>query len=395
MQLSDFSDKRVLVTGGTGFIGGRLVEKLILECQANVRILVRNFARASRIARFPVEMIHGDVTNSDDVQRAVKQCDIVFHCAWEVQDSEAMERRVNVNATRTVFEASLQAGVKRVVHLSTVLAYGTLPDGDFDETTPRRPENAYAVANFETEKMAMSYWKRHGLPVTVLQPTVVYGPFGRAWTIGVLNQLKSGKVILVNGGDGLCNAVYIDDMVHAMLLAAVEEKAVGEIFVIAGEQPVTWREFYDRYERMLGFSSTVNMSAAEAEAYFAKKRRKGSIIKEALGIVRAEGGVRQRLLETVEVDTLVKTARLLLPGQIKRSLRRRIINSNGAYQPKGESGEKPILVLHPSIVRVNAAKSTACIDKAKRLLGYQPAFDFESGMRLTEQWARWANFLEN
>ena len=132
MEKFDFSGKRVLVTGGTGFIGGRLVEKLVLECNAKVRVLVRNFASASRIARFPIEMVHGNVTESDDVQAAVDGCDIVFHCAWEVQDSLSMERRVNVEGTRNVLQAALQAGVQRVVHLSTVLVYGATPDGDFD-----------------------------------------------------------------------------------------------------------------------------------------------------------------------------------------------------------------------------------------------------------------------
>ena len=165
MESFNFSGKRVLVTGGTGFIGGRLVERLVLECNADVRVLVRNFASASRIARFPVEMVHGNVTESGDVEAAVKGCDIVFHCAWEVQDSESMERRVNVEGTRNVLEAAFQAGVTRVVHLSTVLVYGAMPDGDFDETTSCNPGNAYAKSNLETEKLAVSYTEKHGLPV--------------------------------------------------------------------------------------------------------------------------------------------------------------------------------------------------------------------------------------
>lgn len=392
----DFSGQRVLVTGGTGFIGGRLVERLVLECNANVRVLVRNFSRASRIARFPVEMVLGDMTEPSDLKKAVSECDIVFHCAWEVQDSESMERRVNLQGTKNLLEAALDAGTKRVIHLSTVLVYGAMPDGDFDETTPYRdPGNAYGRCNLDAEEMAISYTEKHRLPVSVLQPTIVYGPYGRAWTIGVLKQLKAGRVILVNGGDGLCNAVYIDDMVSAILLAAVKDNAVGEVFLISGENPVTWREFYGAYERMLGFSSTASMSAKEAEAYFAKIRRKGSLFKEAASIIREEQTVRQRVLATREVSTLVNVARQLLPEQLKRTLRRRMSNSNGLHHAKiAPEAEKPILALHPSIVRVNAARATARVDKAKRLLGYQPAFSFESGMALTEQWARWANFLE-
>ena len=395
MEKFDFLGKRVLVTGGTGFIGGRLVERLVLECNANVRILVRNFASASRIARFPIEMVRGNVMESCDVEAAMNGCDIVFHCAWEVQDSESMERRVNVAGTRNVLEAALQAGVKRVVHLSTVLVYGAPPDGDFDETTSRNPDNAYAKSNLEAEKLAVSYTEKHGLPVSVLQPTIVYGPYGRAWTVGVLNQLKRGNVILVNGGDGLCNVVYIDDMVSAIILAAVKNEAIGEVFLIAGERPVTWKEFYGRYEQILGFSSTVSMTAAAAEAYYTRKFRKGRLLKEAFSILREEGSVRQRVLETREVNALMKVARKVLPKQVKETLRSRI-SDNGIHQTEVVAGdEKPILPLHPSIIKVNAVKSRACIDKAKRLLGYQPAFDFESGMRLTEKWAKWANYLDN
>ena len=111
--------------------------------------------------------------------------------------------------------------------------------------------------------------------------------------------------------------------------------------------------------------------------------------------MRDEGSVRQRVLETREVSALLKIARQLLPKQIKQTLRNRI-SSNGRHLPQGMTGDKkPILPLHPSIIKVNAAKSKACIDKAKRLLGYRPVFDFESGMRLTGQWARWANYLGN
>ena len=111
--------------------------------------------------------------------------------------------------------------------------------------------------------------------------------------------------------------------------------------------------------------------------------------------MREEGSVRQRVLETREVSALMKIARQLLPKQIKQTLRSRF-SSNGIHQAQGVTGvEKPILPLHPSIIKVNAAKSGACIDKAKRLLGYRPVFDFESGMRLTKQWARWANYLDN
>ncbi len=115
----DLSGKRVLVTGGTGFIGGRLVERLILEHKADVRVLVRNFARVPRIARFSVEMLYGDVTNPSDVERAVDGCEVIFHCAaLGSKGSKEIRRLVNVGGTRNVLEAARHAGANRVVYLS-------------------------------------------------------------------------------------------------------------------------------------------------------------------------------------------------------------------------------------------------------------------------------------
>ena len=104
------------------------------------------------------------------------------------------------------------------------------------------------------------------MPVAVVQPTVVYGPFSLPWTIGPLGALKSSRVVLANGGDGMCNAVYVDDVVAALLLAASRPEAVGQVFLISAESPITWKDFYAAYEDMLGFRSTVGLTAEEFRA---------------------------------------------------------------------------------------------------------------------------------
>ena len=90
------------------------------------------------------------------------------------------------------------------------------------------------------------------VPATVLQPTAVYGPYGGVWTERVLTALRTGRVILVDGGRGLANHVYVDDLVSAMLLAAVEPAAVGEAFLVSSAEPATWQELYGAFERMIG-----------------------------------------------------------------------------------------------------------------------------------------------
>ena len=239
------SGKRILVTGGTGFIGSRLIERLVLEENAEARVLVHHPAHAARVARLPVAIVQGDVLDAADLERAAEGCEMIFHCAYGTSPDETLQRRVNVEGTRNVFDAALGAKVKRVVHFSTLMVYGVTADGDLDETAPRRYfGNAYSDSKLDAEKLAFDYIRRHHLAVVILQPTAVYGPFALQWTQNVLEKMKTGRMILVDGGEGLRNAVYIDDLVSAALLAAVKEQAVGEAFLISGEAPVTWIEFY-------------------------------------------------------------------------------------------------------------------------------------------------------
>ena len=106
----DLSGKRALVTGGTGFIGGRLVERLLRE-GADVRVLVRNFMKAPRLARHSVEMVAGDASVQADVERAVAGCDVVFHCAYGNSGSEEDQRRGNPR--QHAIRARRRAGQRR------------------------------------------------------------------------------------------------------------------------------------------------------------------------------------------------------------------------------------------------------------------------------------------
>jgi len=383
--------KRVLITGATGFIGGRLAERLVLEHGAEVRALVRNLAAAARLARFPVTVLHGDVTSVPDLATAIQGCDAVFHCAYGTKGSQKLRAWVNREGTRRVIEASRVARVRRVVHLSTLMVYGQTADGDLDETAPcRRFGNAYSDSKLDAEKIALS----SGVPVAVLQPTAVYGPYGGVWTEAVLAALKKGRQILVNGGGGLGNAVYVDDLVSAMILAAVKDEAVGEAFLISGEEPVTWRYLYGRFAGMLGDTPrTVDMTEEEALAYWRHwKREQPRTAGEALRIFKQDQKIRDRILAAREMIWLRDFASAVLPESVQKQIKERMSGGGGRPAPPA-SRELPILPLDPKMIAFFRAKTRVRIDKAKRLLGYRPAFDFETGMDLTERWAGWANLL--
>ena len=370
MGAPELTGGRVLVTGASGFIGGRIVERLASE-QASVRALLRDFAGGVRIARHPVELARADVTDLGAVCEAATGCDVIIHCAYGTHGDAAERRAVTVEGTRNVLEAAVRTGARRVVHLSTVMVYGVPSAPVLRETLPRRASgDAYGDAKLEAEELAFRYHRERGLPVSIIQPTAVYGPFGLAWTERVLKQLRSGLVPLIDGGAGVCNAVYIDDVAEAVLLAAERNQAVGEAFLISGE-PITYRDFYERFARMLGGQRTVPMSADEVIDRWREKRRRKELVSRR--ILHGLGGTRpgEALIQLAERAELWLAARL----------------------PDRARASDPVHLPDPVSVMLQAQFATASTEKARQLLGWEPSFDFETGAHLTEQWARWANLV--
>jgi len=387
--------KTILVTGATGFIGGRLVEKICHQSDAKVRVLARDLSRLPRVGRFPVEIATGDVLNIAALDQAIEGCDIVFHCAYGNQGSRELRWKVNVEGTRNVARAAMRAHAERFVHVSTWAVYGHPPDGDLDESAPRRNSNYdYADSKLRAERIVFKYATKFGLPAVVIQPTVVYGPHAPAWTVHTLERLRSGRVILVNGGEGLCNAVYVDDVIEALLLAASQDKAVGEAFLISAEEPITWGRFFHEFEAMLGSSRTVSMTASEAIAFTREFDRKQYLAHQLVELLREEPQLLSRILRSREVAALATLARPTMRRTAMRMAKTLAGEGRDALTSVSSTNEEPIHPLDIWSIRRFESKVRVRIDKAKRLLGYKPAFTFDVGIQRTRQWARWANLVD-
>jgi nucleoside-diphosphate-sugar epimerase len=139
------------------------------------------------------------------------------------------------------------------------------------------------------------------------------------------------------------------------------------------------------------------MSAAEAITYYNQQSQGRGLMQEAIAVMRDDYDIRERILTTPEIRFVRKLARLLLPGFVWEAAKRRFIGNgvtpNGRAVPVSEADSRPMPAVPPHMVRLFAAKGTVRIDKAKKLLGYAPDFDLQTGMKRTEQWARWANLL--
>jgi len=369
-------DKVVLVTGATGSIGGRLVEKLVIEHQAEVRVLVHNLSNLSRVSRLPVSICQGDVTDFDAVDRAVQGCDVVFHCAYAFGTSPAEQERVAVDGSRNIARAVLRHKVRSLVYVSTISVYEPMEDGDLDEMAPKQPSGwTYPDTKKKAEKVMLEFHNRNGLPVVVVQPTIVYGPLVKGWTQGPLNQLKSGTVILPDEGSGLCNAVYIDDVADSLILAATNPNAIGETFLISGSEPVTWREFYRAYEAMLGITATKYMSAQEIQARYNKLSDR----------------LRRAVAGTLKWLVAQSPAPVLSAGKQLRDRSPFVARILQNYGVSGNASGPREFVPDPQRLALFRSKARVSIDRARKVLGYEPRFDLERGMERTKIYVQWAN----
>ena len=239
--------KRALVTGGAGFIGGHLVDRLV-DDGWKVRV-VDDFStgRDENLAssRDRIELIRGDIRDGELIGRAVEGVEVVFHQAAIPSVSLSLERplltdEVNLHATVGLLEAARRSGVRRFVFAASCAAYGD--DGELPkrESLPVHPVSPYALQKYAGEQYCRIYYELHGLSAVSLRYFNVFGPrqnpeseYAAVVPLFVRALLKGAAPRIFGDGEQTRDFVYVDDVVRSNLLAAASERAAGRVINVA------------------------------------------------------------------------------------------------------------------------------------------------------------------
>jgi len=344
----------VLVTGAAGFVGARVVEMFHMTGAAEVRAGIRQWSSpgVARLARFPVDIVFCDVMNRGQVEKAMDGVTTIVH-------SVLGDGKVNVEGTHNLLEAAKKHGVQRFVHLSTAEVYGE-PSGKIVETTPYGYTGwEYSDSKIEAEKLCFEYYAQ-GVPITVLRPSIIYGPFSKMWIIRFAKRLQSGRLGIFKGyGEGYCNLIYIDDLVQGIWLAANHDAAIGEAFNMNGPEIITWNEYFRRLNAALHLPDLPEISPLRAR------------------------------FKAISVD-LTRSILVFIQNHMSKRMKKRLIGGTrrtamGQLADSARSSVRAAVLLR-ELDHLYSRNAIYVATKAQRMLSYRPKYDVDTSLQLSVAW---------
>lgn len=243
-----------LVTGAAGFVGGHVTE-LLQSLGEQPRALVHPQDSTERLEQAGVELYRGDVADCAALRPAVRGVDRILHCAARMGPwgPAAEYERTNVRALETLVRTALAAGVKRIVHVSSITVHGNDLGGAGDESAPLREEpNPYSRSKVAGERLLARMITDEGAPVTVVRPGWVYGPRDHASFARLARRIEQQKMMMVGSGENHVPLIYVRDVARGVVLASEADEAEGRCYVLVNDEPVTQRDFISAIAEALG-----------------------------------------------------------------------------------------------------------------------------------------------
>jgi len=227
---------KVLVTGGTGFIGRHLINELLRKGYF-CRCLVRKSSDIGELKQLNIELVYGDILNPDSLRGIAKDINVVYHLAAEGHVSALSKsayqkcKSINVEGTRNLAVECCKNKIKKFIHFSSTAAMGLIKDIIVNEETPCVPKTPYQKTKYESEQVVIQFWKEHKLPAIIVRPSMVYGEGGTGEFLRICRFMKKGIFPKLGNGKKLTPLVYIDNLIQGTLLVG-ERGITGQTYLI-------------------------------------------------------------------------------------------------------------------------------------------------------------------
>jgi nucleoside-diphosphate-sugar epimerase len=389
----------VLITGANGFIGTRLAEVAVSRGY-DVVGLIRNWSRTARVARVPIRLVQGDVLDRASLERSMQGCESVIHCATDFGARGDEQYRSIVEGTANVVEMAARSGLTRIVHVSTAAVHGLFPTAPIlpEQLVTERTGIPYCDGKIDAEWKGTRLAEQHGLPLVIVRPTIVFGPWGTH--DAQANQLLcERRMVLVDGANGHFNGIYIDNLVDGLLSALSSDEATGRIFHLTDDTTTTWRDFIETHasavdETLLPLPETSREALRRGwEEHSLSLLPKTESVSPA--VVKQS---RQSRLANVHhaissLSQIWRTRRhsSALPGPRIGEVPESIVHSG----TPSDHARNPLLTLHEADMFRIFDQVTFRADSAREILGFRSHISFADGMERTIKWIRWRSDLSS
>ncbi|MBD1847796.1 NAD(P)-dependent oxidoreductase [Cyanobacteria bacterium FACHB-63] len=349
---------RIGVVGASGFIGNRAVE-MFHQGDTEVRPIGRSAASFDRLTNKDLDCRVASAFDQSSLEAAFKDCDVIIH---SILGSPGLIR----GSITPTYRAAQKVGVRRIIYLSSMTVHRPAPAPGTTESTPFIENQPYAAhpAKIEAERKLLQLRQKGRVEIVIFRPGIVFGPRSR-WIIDLANQLSQGTAYFVNDGNGICNSVYVDNLVHAMQLAMSAKDADGEAFFVGDRELVTWFDFYRPFAEAFGINPTHI---------------------PRLAAPKFTRSWKQRQLDLFWNSEVVQRALTLIPNDFKQALKREIFKSNRCEEQPVQAVVKSLPVVTQMMAELQQSQYKLPFAKAEKILGYEPIVTFEEGCRRSLEW---------
>jgi 2-alkyl-3-oxoalkanoate reductase len=346
---------RIGVVGASGFVGNRAVEMLHSDGH-EVRPIFRSAASLAR-SRQDVDARIANACDRSSLAAAFAGCEVIIH---SILGSPGLIR----GSIAPTYAAAQRAGVRRIIYLSSMVVHTSAPAPGTTEATPPITHQPFPTHNakIDAERKLLQLRHQGEVEVTIFRPGIVFG--ARSWWVEELaDRLSQGHPCLVDRGRGICNTVYVDNLIQAIESALTVAAADGEAFFVGDRERVTWCDFYQPFAQAFGVDLTQLPPATVAPS---------------------TQTWQQQAIDSVRNSELVQTTLNLVADEFKQRLKRSIRPQRGPSESPSAVRSQPevsemMAILQRSEYRLPFAK-------AQQILGYEPMISVREGCHRSIEW---------